>query len=152
MATLFLICGLPGSGKSTVARRLEQEHHALRLTPDEWMERIVGHGRDEEQRAAIEAIQRDLAQRLLQLGVNVVLESGFWSRAERDEVRARATAIGAEVELYFLDVPRAELVRRLHARNESLPPNTFPVDPSELDEWERQFEPPTDDESPRYGP
>ena len=37
MATLFLICGLPGAGKTTLARQLEATHAALRLCPDEWI-------------------------------------------------------------------------------------------------------------------
>jgi predicted kinase len=39
--TLFLICGLPCSGKTTLARRLEVEHHAIRLTPDEWIAELL---------------------------------------------------------------------------------------------------------------
>ncbi|WP_302061230.1 AAA family ATPase [Streptomyces sp. A3M-1-3] len=35
MSTLFITCGLPGSGKTTLARRLEQEQSALRLTAAE---------------------------------------------------------------------------------------------------------------------
>jgi predicted kinase len=34
---LILICGLPGAGKTTLARRLEQELPAIRLSPDEWI-------------------------------------------------------------------------------------------------------------------
>ncbi len=34
MSTLFLLRGLPGSGKTTMDKRLEQELPALRLTPD----------------------------------------------------------------------------------------------------------------------
>jgi predicted kinase len=148
MATLFLICGLPGSGKSTLARHLEQEHRALRLVPDEWMARIVGDGHDEAKRAAIEAIQWDLAQRVLGLGLDVIMENGFWSRQERDEVRARAAELGVPVTLFYLDVPRAELVRRLRARNDAMPPDTFRVEPEQLDEWMRSFEPPAPDEQP----
>ena len=34
---LILVCGLPGSGKTTIARRLEQETGAIRLNIDEWV-------------------------------------------------------------------------------------------------------------------
>ena len=41
--TLHLIVGLPGSGKTTLARSLEREHDALRLCPDEWIARLYGN-------------------------------------------------------------------------------------------------------------
>lgn len=146
MATVHLICGLPGAGKTTLARRLERELPAVRLTPDEWMARIVGDGYDEAKRAAVEAVQWELAARLLSLGLDVILENGFWSRSERDEFRARAAEAGAACRLYFLDVPHAELWRRLAARNAALPPDTFHVTEAQLDLWSSGFEPPTPDE------
>jgi predicted kinase len=39
---LFLTVGLPGTGKTTGARRIEVEQHALRLTKDEWMKALYG--------------------------------------------------------------------------------------------------------------
>jgi predicted kinase len=148
MPTLHLVCGLPGSGKTTLARRLEQEIPALRLTSDEWMARIVGSGFDAEKRVAVESIQWEVAQRALTLGIDVVLESGFWKRAERDQFRRRAAELGCTATTHFLDVPRAELWRRLDERNANLPPDTFRVTKSDLDQWAREFEPPTDDELP----
>jgi predicted kinase len=146
MAILHLICGLPGSGKSTLAKKLENEHPALRLTPDEWMERIIGDGFNEQKRAIIELIQWEIARQVLRLGIDVILESGFWSRKERDEFRSQAKKIGASVKLYYLNVPRDELVRRLEKRNAQLPPHCFHVEVSNLDEWSKLFEEPTPDE------
>lgn len=34
---LIILCGLPGSGKTTTARALEDGLGAVRLCPDEWM-------------------------------------------------------------------------------------------------------------------
>jgi len=146
MPILHLICGLPGSGKSTLAKKLEEKHPALRLTPDEWMARIVGDGMNEDKRAVIESIQWEIAQQALCLGIDVILESGFWSRKERDEFRDRAKELGVTTKLYFLDVPRDELWRRLQKRNAELPPDTFHVKESDLDKWVTQFEAPTSDE------
>lgn len=89
MPTLFLICDLPGSGKTTVARVLERDHNAVRLAPAEWMARIVGDGWDHERREQVEKVQWALAQRLLTLGLNAVMENGFWRRTERQAHRAR---------------------------------------------------------------
>ena len=49
-------------------------------------------------------------------GVSVILESGFWTRHDRDEKRLGARALGARVELHYLDVPFDELCRRVSAR------------------------------------
>lgn len=146
MPVLHLICGLPGPGKTTLARRLELDLPALRLAPDEWMARIVGDGYDEAKRAAVEAVQWEIAARALRLGVDVILENGFWSRAERDDFRARAAALGADTRLHFLNVPRNELLRRLASRNEAAPKDTFRVNEAQLDLWSKWFEPPTPEE------
>jgi predicted kinase len=158
MATLFLMCGLPGSGKTTLAKRLERERDALRLTPDEWIARLFGQSLTPPAldwcRDPVESLQWEVAERALRLGVNVVLDFGFWSRAEREEFRARAAALGAGSEVHFLDVPRAELSARLAERAGAVPPpNTFPVTETQLDAWWKVFEPPTADElRPRSEP
>lgn len=156
MPTLHLLCGLPGSGKSTLALRLEREESAIRLTTDEWMNRLGADGYDAATREAVEALQWELAQALLAKGVSVILENGFWRREERDRLRARATELGADTRLHILDVPREELLRRLAARNAALPPDTFRVRLEDLDEWMiNAFEPPTAEElgaDPGAGP
>jgi predicted kinase len=48
--TLVVICGLPGAGKTTHARRLEQEMPALRFCPDEWMQALGIDLYDEDRR------------------------------------------------------------------------------------------------------
>jgi len=152
MATLFILCGMTGSGKSTLARRLESKHRALRLLPDEWIKRLDLDPRDSAQRAEIERIMLEIAGRALEGGCDVVLEAGFWSRAERDDARSVATAAGATARLIWLDVPLEELKRRIELRNQALPENTFLVHPGELDGWMQAFEAPTPDEQPEPPP
>ena len=146
MATLFLMCGLPGSGKTTLAKELEREHSALRLTPDEWIAALSRDPYDEAGRAAVEAIQWQVAARALELGFNVILDFGVWSRREREDFRARAASLGARTEVRFLDVARSELVARLALRNAALPPGSFRVDESQLDEFFGLFEAPDPEE------
>ena len=150
MATLILICGLPGSGKTTMAKQLEASRSALRLCPDEWIGSILKDATDivelDRLRTPVESVQWEVAKRALVLGINVILENGFWSRAERARYRSEAEALGASVELVYLRVERDELWARLAKRNEDLPPGTFVVREAQLDLWWSWFEPPTPEE------
>lgn len=143
-ANPILDLALPGAGKTTFSRKLEQERAALRLTPDEWMARIVGSGGDEKRRAEVEAIMGAIAEKCLSLGINVILDFRFWSRPERDEYRARAQKLGVSCELYFLDVPLEELLSGPHERNLALPVHTFSVTEEQLKLWSTLFEAPTE--------
>ncbi|MEI6431125.1 MAG: ATP-binding protein [bacterium] len=148
-ATLILICGLPGSGKTTLAKRLERERNALRLCPDEWIATLLRDPVDREElhrlRSPVEAMQWEVAARALTLGTNVILEWGFWSKAERTDYRMRAEALGAIVETHVLIVEREELRARLSRRNADLPPGTVTVTEAELDVWWDLFGPLADE-------
>lgn len=148
-ATLHVMVGLPGSGKTTLAKQLERQRDAVRLTKDDWLMTLYGTADLERERVAVERLLWDLAARLLVLGVDVVLDYGLWTRAERDDYRARATALGARAEFHFLDAPLEELVRRLEARGRSADPLDVPISAEQLRGYAARFEPPGADESPR---
>jgi predicted kinase len=143
---LILVCGLPGSGKTTLATRLADEVPAVRLCPDEWMTDLGIDLFDEEARARLERRFWDHAQDLLRLGQPVILEFGFWERSERDEKRLAARALGVPVELRHLALPIDELVRRLDARSRSGGRGTALVTRDMLEEYATLFEAPGDDE------
>jgi predicted kinase len=138
-ATLIIVCGLPGSGKTTHARQLEARLHAIRFSPDEWMDTLSISLYDEEKRAKIEALQWELAQQLLARGVSVVIEWGTWARSERDTLRLGAQSLGATVELHYLDVPTDILFERIQRRNRENPP----IEQAAVEQWARVFQTPT---------
>jgi predicted kinase len=144
--TLFIMVGLPGSGKTTLARELEARHAALRLTKDDWMMALFGWGDFEDKREIVEALLWSMGARALQLGVNVVLDYGLWARSEREDYRARAEALGARVDFRFLDVPHEELRRRIEARNGRLGPGDVPITLEQLEQMLPKFQRPTEEE------
>ncbi|MEO3800199.1 AAA family ATPase [Nonomuraea sp. B1E8] len=146
------MCGLPGAGKTTLARRLAAELPAVRLCPDEWLARLDLDLFDDGARDRLERQLWRHAQELLRLGQVVVLEYGFWSRAERDELRLAARALGAAVELRYLAAPIDELCRRLESRNASGAGDTVPITRDMLEEWARLFEAPDRDELALFDP
>jgi predicted kinase len=101
---------------------------------------------DASRRARIEGVQWDLAQRLLALGVTVIIEWGTWARSERDSLRQRARELGAAVELCYLSAPLQVLARRVTRRGMESPPLTA----QDMKRYEEQFEAPTPEETALY--
>ena len=139
---LIIVCGLPGSGKTTYARQLENKLRALRLCPDEWMDALSLDLWDEARRAKIEALQWQFAQQLLAHGLTVIIEWGTWARSERDALRMRARELGAAVELHYLYATVDVLFERIERRGMENPPITK----KQFLAWADIFQAPTTDE------
>lgn len=141
-ARLILTCGLPGAGKTTLARQLAADRNAVRLTKDEWLWAL---GSSPWNRPTGEKLEHELwrlAQEILRLGLSVLLDFGLWARVERDEMRSVARGLGVGVELHYLDVPIDELWRRIEARNSEPPWVSAPIRRADLDEWIAMFQAP----------
>jgi predicted kinase len=146
MATLYLMVGLPCSGKTTRAKELENELFALRLTPDEWHVNLFGHDvhdpEHDKRHGLIEDMLWQTAARALSLGTNIILDFGFWAREEREDYRSRAKKIGARSEIVFMDIDEEELMKRVRIRNKNLT-NTIHYIPEEMmRSWMRFFQKP----------
>jgi predicted kinase len=149
--TIHLLCGLPGSGKTTVARRLEREHDAVRCTLDEWMLALFDltpYDAEYAERAdRVKELIWRVAGNVLAIGHDVVLDWSLWSRAAREEARRRAEALGADVILHYVEVPLAAAEARLAERNASAAAGVHRIDLDDLRRFaDELFEPPAPDE------
>ena len=143
---LIVVCGLPGSGKTTLAKALETRLGAVRFCPDEWMEALSIDVYDGDRRARIEALQWKLTQELLTRGLIVIIEWGTWGRSERDALRDGARALGAAVELHFVHAPEEVLLERIRRRGMENPPITDEA----LAGWYKAFQAPAAEEMALY--
>lgn len=148
--TLYLLCGLPGAGKTTTAGELETAGAGVVLNADDWVCHLYPDDAEaaarDDRKSRVERVQWELAERLLIGGISVILDWGVWARDERDHYRQRARDLGANVQTVFVDAPLETLHERIAQRNRDLPPGTFHVSAEELDEWAANFEPPAPEE------
>lgn len=142
MATLYLMVGLPGAGKTTRARELAAEHQAVWLSPDVWMLALFGEPEAGGKRDVLEGRLISVALQVLRTGSSVVLDFGLWGRDERSALRAIAAPLGAEVQLVHLPVDPSTQRERIRRRWSDQPEDTFPMTEDDIDRASASFEAP----------
>ena len=109
MATLHILHGLPGTGKSTLAQKLSKRGRTIVLNNDDWMIELYGTDQTgncfSKNRAKIEKIQWELAASLLKEDIDVVWDYGVWTKEERLHLKLRATEFGVSIILYNMVCP-----------------------------------------------
>jgi predicted kinase len=139
---LFVMVGLPATGKTRRAHELASTWNALRLTPDEWMIPLFGQEQPEGKRNIVEGRLIWVALSALRIGVNVVLDFGVWGKDERSALRALAASVGATSELVYLQVDEEEQWRRVRARSATDAATSFAMTRADLERWQQDFQPP----------
>ena len=151
MPTAHLLHGFIGSGKTTFARELERSSGAVRFTYDEWMHHLYGDNLPKEQFInmynRIDDLIWQYAIMLLKRNVDVIIDSGFWSRSSRDLARQRVADAGGQAILYRITCPEAMMRARVAARTTNLPDDSLWINEAAFDELKGRFEELDEDEA-----
>lgn len=143
---LTLFCGLPGSGKTTLAKQMEKQGKGIRICTDDWQADLgMNHNPDNFHEVLQKRLYRH-ALELLKQGQSVILEDGLWMRHERTEKLADGKKSGAIVEIHVFDLSFDEIWARLQERNNNLPHGAVEISEDSLKRAWGLFEKPNQEE------
>ena len=120
---VYLMCGKICSGKSTHAEELRKEHKAVVLSVDEITLALFGQDAGEKHDDYVARAEAYLYRKSLDIvesGISVILDWGFWTKEERDYARRFYGSRSIPYEFHYIDVDDAEWYRRLEKRNAAI--------------------------------
>jgi predicted kinase len=145
---VYMLCGLPGSGKSTYAQKLAAEGLS-KLSPDE--ETYARYGRPgvdypkqeyiERYKVVLVALEQSISE-LLKQKKSFILDYGYWRYAHREKHKKLIEHYGAEWKLLYFRADSELLAARLEKRNKQHHANAFPVNKDMLCNFMTRFEEP----------
>jgi len=151
-ATLYFMCGKMAAGKSTFAKQLAQQKHAVLLVQDDFLAAlypgeitsIADYVRCSNRlRDALTPLVVDLLTR----GKSVVLDHPGNTRRQRQWFRELFERANVSHELHFIDAADATCKRQLRQRSAGLPEGARWTTDAEFDAITTYFEPPAGDEN-----
>ena len=123
MAKVILICGKICSGKTTYAKNLVKETNAVILSVDEITLALFGQHLGEKHDEIVEKTEKFLLKKsieILSIGVNVILDWGFWSRKGRKKITKYFADFGIKIEWHYVDVDDETWQKNVNKRNNNI--------------------------------
>ena len=155
MNKLIIVCGLTGAGKTTYSIELCDKLGAIRFSIDPWMQTLFSKDmKSLDFSWMMERVERcqsqiwEVSKQILFNNGVVVLDLGFTTKSQRALFVEKATEIGIDVEIHYLETPLDIRKQRVKKRNTEKDPSVyaFEVTPEMFEFMEPRFEQPTDDE------
>ena len=152
MPKVYLICGKICCGKTTYAQKLRNKNNAVLLSVDEITLALFGQHCGDKHDEYVERTEKYLLNKSMELidkNINVVLDWGFWTKAERESVKGFYKSRNIEYELHYIDISDETWKYRLHKRNNAVladETSAYYVDDNLATKFALIFEVPSEDE------
>lgn len=148
MPTLYIMCGIAFSGKSTLARKIAVRTGSVRIAFDElWVEKDKEKPvpKDAEGWKFIRKVGQEEINKALKNGQSVVYDDNNVRFEHREELRKLASGLGANSVVVYLNTP-LELIRKREIANKSTK-ERHSVETENFQKVLEQLEVPTPDEN-----
>ena len=143
-----MTCGKICAGKSTYAENLRRKYKAAVLSVDEITLALFGQNAGEKHDYYVEKAEEYLFGKSLQMienDIDVILDWGFWTKAERQAARQFYESRNIENEFHYIDIDDDEWKKRLSKRNSEIlanKTNAYFVDDGLAEKADSLFEKP----------
>ena len=120
MPKIIAICGKICSGKSYYAKQIKEKENAVILSTDEVTFDLIDNEQGEFYNAFAERVNKYLMQKAAQIvkaGCNVILDWGFWTKAERQETTKYFNQFDIDVEWHYIDIEQSRWQQLIEGRN-----------------------------------
>ena len=152
MAKVILICGKICSGKSTYAQHLRFQNNAVLLSVDEITLALFGQYIGEKHDEYVQKAEQYLFEKsleLLETGISVILDWGFWMKKERSYAKEFYRTRNIKCELHYIDISADTWNALLQQRNNAVlakKVSAYYIDPNVAAKFGALFETPEKDE------
>ena len=123
MAKVYILCGKICSGKSTYSQKLRKDKKAVILSVDDITLTLLGQNGGDTLDVYVEKLEQYFFQKsveIVETGINVVLDWGFWTKAERNFANELYGSRGIEYEFHYISISDEEWYCRLDRRNKDV--------------------------------
>lgn len=123
MAKIILLCGKICSGKSTYANNIKQRYNAVILSCDELMLGLFEEQLGDNHSIILHKVQNylyQLAEQIVIANTKVILDFGFWTHSERQNIKQYYAERGIITELHYIRVQPEVWLFNIEKRNGSL--------------------------------
>lgn len=143
---IYMLCGLPGSGKTTYSLELQRKTGFKRFSLDEEYFKIVGNKQQKERdfrlEKQIDSKLKEKIARLIKNGESLILDYCPWQKKQREKDRKFIESHGGIRNLVYFSVSLDELKHRTKRRNKQKYEHNQFVTSSMLNDFVARFEAP----------
>lgn len=123
MSRIILICGKICSGKTYYANKIKEKENAIILSTDEVTYDLIDNKQGEEYEDFANRVNNYLRKKsveLAQIGTNVILDWGFWTREDRQEISEYFKTKNINIEWHYIDIDDKTWQENIKERNQKV--------------------------------
>lgn len=152
MAKVTILVGKIASGKTSWVIERKKQKQMMLLSCDDLMLNLfagcLGEKHGETERRCLMFLFGQAVE-LTEMGIDVVLDSGFWTKASRKAAKEFFAAKGIQTKTYYFKIPDETRIERLEKRNEQMAQSIkreYIIEKSLLTKLDKKFEEPLPNE------